>query len=95
MKYIRGKSIVILEKDKRFLFTVCFEQITKKIFYVPVGGGIEFGEHSLATAKREVLEEIGEETENEQLIDISENIFTFNGLNEHEIVFVYKAEFKK
>ena len=66
----------------------------KRYFYIPVGGGIEFGESSLIAARREVKEETGEEIENEKLLNISENIFTFNGIPEHEIVFVYSAEFK-
>ena len=93
MKYIRAKAVVIFEHQSKFLFTVCDEE-SKGIFFIPVGGGVEFGEHSIAAAKREVLEEIGQEIKTEQLLDISENIFTYNGIEEHEIVFLYKAEFK-
>jgi 8-oxo-dGTP pyrophosphatase MutT (NUDIX family) len=67
---------------------------TNKIFYIPVGGGIEFGEHSSEAAKREVMEEIGEEIINLRLMNIMENIFTYNGINEHEIVFIYIADLK-
>ncbi len=94
MNYIRGKAIVILEKEGKFLFTICYEHVQEKVFYIPVGGGIEFGEHSIDAAKREVLEETGEEIENVKLIDTSENIFSFNGIKEHEIVFIYSAGFK-
>jgi len=91
---IRGKAIVVFEHQEKFLFTVCFDKITNDIFYIPVGGGIEFGEYSIDAAKREVLEEIGQEIDNVQLLNVSENIFKFNGINEHEIVFIYKASFK-
>jgi 8-oxo-dGTP pyrophosphatase MutT (NUDIX family) len=64
------------------------------VFYIPVGGGIEAGEYSIDAAKREVLEEINQEIENIELLNINENIFIYNGKDEHEIVFVYKADFK-
>ena len=95
MGSIRGKSIVLFELDNKFLFTVCAEETTNKIFYIPVGGGIEFGEHSGDAAKREVMEEIGQEIKNLRLLDIMENIFTYNRINEHEIVFIYIADLKK
>jgi len=94
MGTIRGKSIVLLKHDNKFLFTVCSEETTNKIFYIPVGGGVEFGEHSSETAKREVLEEIDQEIENIELLDIIENIFTYNDIAEHEIVFIYTADLK-
>lgn len=93
MKLIRAKTVVIIEHELRYLFTVCHEETTGRTFYIPVGGGINFGEHSSDAACREVFEETGLEIENLVLIDISENVFTYNGVVEHEIVFAYKAEF--
>jgi len=49
------------------------------VFYIPIGGGVEAGEYAIDAAKREVPEEVGQEIENICLLDISENIFTFNG----------------
>ncbi len=93
MNYIRGKSVVILEHKTKFLFTVCIET-SGKVYYIPIGGGIEFGEHSSEAGKREALEEIGQEVINLQLLNVSENILKYNEVDEHEIVFIYKAEFK-
>ena len=93
MKNIRGKAVVILECEGKFLFTVGHDHVKCESLYVPVGGGIEFGEYALDAAKREVKEEIGQEITNEVLLDISENIFEYNGIQEHEIVFAYRAEF--
>jgi ADP-ribose pyrophosphatase YjhB (NUDIX family) len=94
MQHIRGKSIVIFKSGEKFLFTAACEPTTGKIFYCPVGGGIEFGEYANEAAKREVLEEMGEEIINIQLLDVRENIFTYDGKKGHEIVFVFKADFK-
>jgi 8-oxo-dGTP pyrophosphatase MutT (NUDIX family) len=91
---IRRKAMMIFKYKGKYLFTVCIEEEKNKIFYIPAGGGIEFGEHSRAAAKREVMEETNQEIENEKLVDISEHIFTFNGIDEHGIVFIYSAEFK-
>ena len=91
---VRAKAVVIFQNKNKFLFTVCYEHTNKQVFYIPVGGGVEAGEYSIDAARREVLEEIGQETENLRLIDINENIFTYNGKDEHEIVFVYMADFK-
>ena len=94
MKQIRCKSIVVFQHRDKFLFTDCMEESTGQAFYIPVGGGVEFGEYSVDAAKREVEEEIGEKIENVRLLTISENIFEYNKVKEHEIVFVYKADFK-
>lgn len=92
-KSMRAKSVVIIEREGRYLFTVCLERTTGKVYYIPVGGGVHFGERSSAAAKREALEETGRDVTILQLLDVSENIFSFNGVAEHEIVFVYRAEF--
>ena len=91
---IRGKAIVIIRNEDKFLFTVCHEQERQETFYIPVGGGIEFGERSIDAAAREALEETGQEVTNLQLISITENIFRYNAKEEHEILFTYLADFK-
>jgi 8-oxo-dGTP pyrophosphatase MutT (NUDIX family) len=90
---IRAKAIVIFKQNDKYLFTVCHDRVKDELFYIPVGGGIEFGEHSLEAAKREVKEEIGREIGDEKLLSVTENIFEFKGICEHEIVFTYYAEF--
>jgi ADP-ribose pyrophosphatase YjhB (NUDIX family) len=91
---IRAKVVVVLQDKAKFLFTACYEQLNNQVFYIPVGGGIEAGEYSIDAAKREVLEEIDQEIENLELLNISENIFIYNAIEEHEIVFAYSADFK-
>jgi ADP-ribose pyrophosphatase YjhB (NUDIX family) len=93
MTQIRAKSIVVLQHLEKFLFTACFEATNNQVFYIPVGGGVEPGEYSADAARREVLEETGQKIEELQLLAVDENIFTYNGKFEHEIVFIYRAVF--
>jgi len=58
-------------------------------FYRPLGGGIEFGEHSIDTIRRELMEEIGAKVTDLVYLGTLENIFVFNGIPGHEIVQVY------
>lgn len=65
-------------------------------FYRPLGGGIEFGESSAETIRRELMEEINVEVKEDSLryLGAVENIFTFNGKPGHEIVLIYDGAFK-
>ena len=54
---------------------------------------IEFGETSVQAIEREVLEEIQQQIAQPKLICVLENLFSFDGQQGHEIVFVYDAEF--
>lgn len=62
--------------------------------YALPGGRIEIGENSKTTVKREIIEEMGKEIEITGYISTIENLFIMNGNKYHEIMFVYKAEFK-
>ncbi len=58
------------------------------------GGRIGIGENSKETIKREIQEELGKEIEVEKYLTTIENFFEMNGKKYHEIMFVYKIEFK-
>jgi ADP-ribose pyrophosphatase YjhB (NUDIX family) len=53
---------------------------------------VEFGESSEEALRREISEELDTGIENPRLVGVLENIFTFDGRQGHEIVFVYDAE---
>ncbi|MFA6514431.1 MAG: NUDIX domain-containing protein [Patescibacteria group bacterium] len=91
---IRALSVVIIKKDNRVLVSPGYDSVKDAHFYRLVGGGIEFGETSVEALKRELQEELAAELINIRLLDIRENIFTYNGENGHEIGFIYEAEFK-
>lgn len=62
-------------------------------FHRPLGGHVEFGERAEDTIRREFLEEIGQGLAGVRLLDVLENILTWDGATQHEIVFVYGADF--
>lgn len=91
---IRALSLAIIRNDKnQILVSPGYDKIKKESFYCLLGGGIEFGESSFQALNREFKEELNVELKNCRLLNISENIFSFNGLPGHEIQFVYEAEF--
>jgi 8-oxo-dGTP pyrophosphatase MutT (NUDIX family) len=64
-----------------------------EVFYRPLGGGVDYGEHSRETVKREMLEETGCEVEVGKLLGFVANIFTYAGRLGHEVVFLYETKF--
>ena len=63
--------------------------------YALIGGRVEIGENSENTIRREIKEEMGKEIEITGYISTIENFFEMKGSKYHEIMFIYKAEFKK
>ena len=64
-----------------------------ELFHRPLGGHVEFGECAADTAAREFREEIGQDLTGIRRADVLENIFSWAGATQHEIVFVFTAAF--
>ena len=62
-------------------------------FQRPLGGHVEFGEYALETIHREFVEEIGQRLTGVRLLGVLENIFSWQGGTEHEVVFIFTAAF--
>ncbi|MGN6681290.1 MAG: NUDIX hydrolase [Streptosporangiaceae bacterium] len=62
-------------------------------FHRPLGGHVEFGEYAAHTVCREFGEEIGQDLQDVRLAGVLENIFEWDGGRQHEIVFVFLADF--
>jgi ADP-ribose pyrophosphatase YjhB (NUDIX family) len=58
-------------------------------FHRLLGGHVEFGEHSVEAAKREIAEELDMEVTEVSLLGVLESIFEYAHRPGHEVVFVY------
>jgi ADP-ribose pyrophosphatase YjhB (NUDIX family) len=63
-------------------------------FYRPLGGGIKFGETSKGALRREIKEELKAKIKKPILLGVLENIFYYEGVAGHEVVYIYDAKFK-
>lgn len=95
-KRVRPLAICIFRRNNRILVNQGYDPVKEEYFYRPLGGGIEFGEASVETVCRELMEELNVEVEKESLkyLGTVENIFTFNGSPGHEIILIYDGALK-
>lgn len=93
MTHIKAKALCIFRHQDQVLLSYGYDPSKDETYLRPIGGGIEFGETSVQAIEREVLEEINQQITKPKLLAVLENLFTFDGQQGHEIVFVYDAEF--
>jgi 8-oxo-dGTP pyrophosphatase MutT (NUDIX family) len=93
---IRPLAICVFRHNDRILVAEGYDSVKEEYFYRPLGGGIEFGESSVETICRELMEELNAEVDRESLkyLGAVENIFHFNGIPGHEIVLIYDGALK-
>ncbi|MBN1449511.1 MAG: NUDIX hydrolase [Anaerolineales bacterium] len=89
MPHIRPIAICVFRCQDRILVFEGYDPKKDQTFYRPLGGAIEFGEHSTDTIHRELMEEISAGVKDLVYLGTLENIFTFDGEPGHEIVQVY------
>jgi ADP-ribose pyrophosphatase YjhB (NUDIX family) len=92
MDKIRPNSLAIIKKNGKVLAIKAEDKVKGDKFYRLIGGGVEFGELSLGTLKREIREELDSTTVNEKFICPIENVFEYNGEKYHEITFLYECD---
>ena len=90
---IRPIAICLFRHNNRFLVYEGDDPVKGIRFARPLGGGIEFGEHSRETAIREIREELGAEITDIEFVCMMESIYIYLGEPGHELVFVYDARF--
>lgn len=90
---VRAKAVCVIRRDDTVLLIPGYDNVRELGFFVPPGGGVEFGEHSSETVIREVKEELGVDVVGPELLGIIENIFEFQGRPGHEVIFAYSATF--
>ena len=95
-KRIRPLAICVFRNNNRILVHQGYDELKEEYFYRPLGGGIEFGEASIDTICRELMEELNVEADRDSLkhLGTAENIFEFNGIPGHEIIMVYDGALK-
>ena len=86
---IRPLAICIFRHQNKILVFEGYDPKKNQTFYRPLGGGIEFGERSDETVRREMMEELNAEVTDLKYLGTLENIFIFDGNPGHEIVQVY------
>jgi 8-oxo-dGTP pyrophosphatase MutT (NUDIX family) len=89
MPHIRSIAVCIFRHKGKILVFEGYDPQEDETFYRPLGGGIEFGERSADTIRRELREEISAEVRGLVYLGALENIFTYDGEPGHEIVQVY------
>lgn len=90
---IRPIVLALIRRGNEILVESYRDPIKAEYFYRFLGGGIEFHERAAAAIQRELLEEIGaKKVKVLQHIVTLENLFTFKGKDEHEIVYCYEVE---
>jgi ADP-ribose pyrophosphatase YjhB (NUDIX family) len=90
--HILTKAIVSLINSNEVLLMDIYDPGREVKLYRPIGGGVEFGELLIDAAKREVCEELGLRLNKLEFMSSTENLFEFDLIPAHEIVFHYIAE---
>ena len=88
---VRTKVVVSLINSGEVLLAEGYDPANGVQFYIPLGGGVEFGELLEDAARREVSEEVGLQLGELEYRTHIENIYVFNGTPGHEMVFHFLA----
>ncbi|MFB4414247.1 NUDIX hydrolase, partial [Pantoea sp. ANP04] len=91
---IRALALCVFHHQGKILVNQFVDADTQQTLFRPLGGGIDFGEHSAQAIVREVQEELGQSINNLRLIGTLESLFVYDGKPGHEIVQVYDACFE-
>lgn len=85
----------LFHRDGKVLVSKGFDSAKKEYFYRVLGGSVNFFETGEVGVRREIREELQSEIDNLKLIDVIENIFTYEGDKGHEIVFLYSGDLSR
>lgn len=84
---------LIVDDQQRVFVSEGYDAVKQQAFYRALGGGVDFGETSLAALQREFQEEIQAELTHIRYIACIENLFVFDGNPGHELIQLYQCDF--
>jgi len=90
---IRVVSICVFRNNGRILAYEGFDSVKNERFYRPLGGTVHFGERAADAVAREIREELQGEITDIRQLGVLENLFTCDGQEGHEVIFVFDATF--
>jgi 8-oxo-dGTP pyrophosphatase MutT (NUDIX family) len=93
MPYIRVIALAIIRRGESLLVFEWTDHATRRRFYRPLGGGVEFGERGHEALVREIREELGADLNHVRYLGALENLFSVDGRSGHQIVLLYEAQF--
>ncbi len=93
-KEIRPIVLGVVKRENKILVSKGYDKVKDEVFYRSIGGGIDFLEDSKEALKREFKEELNIDINVGEFLGISENIFTYNGKNAHELILFYNVDIK-
>jgi 8-oxo-dGTP pyrophosphatase MutT (NUDIX family) len=89
----RAIAIAVLRRGDEILVSEVPDAVKGMTGWRPPGGGIEFGERGAETVVREIEEELGVRVGDPRYLGTVENIFTYLGVEGHQLVRVYQVRF--
>ena len=88
---IQCVSIGLIKNKSNILVYEVADKVSHDSFFRLIGGHIEFGESAVEALKREFKEEINEDIINLNPLGVFENIFFYNGRQQHEFVSLFSC----
>lgn len=79
----------LFQNDGKILVAKGFDKVKNEYFYRVLGGNVNLFETGEAGVRREIQEELQSSVDNLKLLDVVENIFTYEGNKGHDIIFLY------
>ena len=90
---IRVLALALFHQGDHILVGENIHPGSGKVFYRPIGGGVEFGERAADALTREIMEETGAEVRDLRYLCTLENRFEYMGKPGHEICLIFDGAF--
>ncbi len=92
-RHARVLALGVFRHGDRILVAGGSDPVSGETYHRPLGGHVEFGETAAIALAREIAEELGAAITGIALLGVLESLFEYGGRPQHEIVFVFDAQF--